>query len=46
MNKQVRHIKAWYESKNGDGSICAKSEEVLMILRKKAKYQKNIGYKN
>ena len=40
-DKQLRQIKAWYESKKGDGTISAESEEMLkeilnkgMILKK------------
>ena len=28
-DKQLRQIKAWYETKKGDGTIGAESEEVL-----------------
>ena len=27
-DKQLRQIKSWYETKKGDGTICAGSEEV------------------
>ena len=28
-DKQLRQIKAWYETKKGDGTKCVESEEVL-----------------
>ena len=39
-NKQLRQIKAWYETKNGDGTISAKSEEVLKETLNKGKILK------
>ena len=34
-DKQLRQIKAWYETKKGDGTISAESEEVLKEILKK-----------
>ena len=36
-DKQPRQIKAWYETKKGDGTISAKSEEVLKEILDKGK---------
>ena len=36
-DKQLRQIKAWYETKKGDGTISAKSEEVLKEILDKGK---------
>ena len=36
-DKQLRQIKAWYETKKGDGTISAESEEVLKEILKKGK---------
>ena len=34
-DKQLRQIKAWYETKKGDGNISAESEAVLKEILKK-----------
>ena len=36
-DKQLRQIKAWYETKKGDGTISAESEEVLKEILNKEK---------
>ena len=36
-DKQLRQIKAWYETTKGDGTISAESEEVLKEILKKGK---------
>ena len=45
-DKQLRQIKAWYETKKGDGTISAESEEVLTeILNKGKKIEKALAKK-
>ena len=45
-DKQLRQIKAWYETKKGDGTISAESEEVLKeILNKLAILKKVVDKK-
>ena len=39
-DKQLRQIKAWYETKKGDGTISAESEEVLKEILNKGKILK------
>ena len=39
-DKQLRQIKAWYETKKGDGAISAESEEVLKEILNKGKILK------
>ena len=39
-DKQLRQIKAWYETKKGDGTISADSEEVLKEILNKGKILK------
>ena len=39
-DKQLRQIKAWYETKKGDGTISAESEEVLKEILTKGKILK------
>ena len=39
-DKQLRQIKAWYETKKGDGTISAESEEVLKEVLNKGKILK------
>ena len=45
-DKQLRQIKAWYETKKGDGTISAESEEVLKEILNKGKIlKKALDYK-
>ena len=39
-DKQLRQIKAWYETKKGDGTISAESEEVLKEILNNGKILK------
>ncbi len=41
-DKQLRQIKAWYESKKGDGTISAESEAVLTEIWNKGKIMKKV----
>ena len=41
-DKQLRQIKAWYETKKGDGTISAESEEVLKEILNKGKILKKV----
>ena len=41
-DKQLRQIKAWHETKKGDGTISAESEEVLKEILSKIKILKKI----
>ena len=41
-DKQLRQIKAWHETKKGDGTISAESEEVLKEILNKVKILKKI----
>ena len=41
-DKQLRQIKAWYETKKGDGTISAESEEVLKEILKKGAILKKL----
>ena len=41
-DKQLRQIKAWYETKKGDGTISAESEEVLKEILNKGKILKKL----
>ena len=41
-DKQLRQIKAWYETKKGDGIISAESEEVLKEILNKGKILKKV----
>ena len=41
-DKQLRQIKAWYETKKGDGTISAESEEVLKEILNKGKIMKKV----
>ena len=46
-DKQLRQIKAWYESKKGDGTISAESEKVLKeILNEGAILEKVLDNKS
>ena len=45
-DKQLRQIKAWYETKKGDGTISAESEEVLKEILQKGKILKKVLNKN
>ena len=40
-DKQIRQIKAWYETKKSDGTISAESEEVLKEILNKGKKLKS-----
>ena len=44
-DKQLRQIKAWYETKKGDGTISAESEEVLKEILNKGAILKKVGSK-
>jgi hypothetical protein len=41
-DKQLRQIKVWYETKKGDGSVSAESEEVLTEILNKGKILKKV----
>ena len=41
-DKQLRQIKAWYETKKGDGTISAESESVLTEILNKGNIMKKI----
>ena len=41
-DKQLRQIKAWYETKKGDGSMSAESEEVLKEILNKGEILKKL----
>ena len=41
-DKQLRQIKAWYETKKGDGTISAESEEVLKEILNKGAILKKV----
>jgi hypothetical protein len=41
-DKQLRHIKAWYEIKKGDGPVSAESEAVLREILDKGKVLKKV----
>ena len=41
-DKQLRQIKAWYETKKGDGAISARSEPVLKEILDKGKIFKKV----
>ena len=41
-DKQLRQIKAWYETKKGDGTISAESEEVLREILDKGDVLKKV----
>jgi len=41
-DKQLRQIKAWYETKKGDGTISAESEEVLKEIFNKGKILRKV----
>ena len=41
-DKQLRKIKAWYETKKGNGTISAESEEVLEEILNKGKILKKV----
>ena len=41
-DKQLRQIKAWYETKKGDGAISAESEEVLKEILNKGTILKKV----
>ena len=41
-DKQLRQIKAWYETKKGDGTISAESEEVLKEILNKGKILRKV----
>ena len=42
MDKQIRSIRAWYETKKGDGTISTESEEVLKEILNKGKILKKV----
>ena len=42
-DKQLRQIKAWYETKKGDGNISAESEEVLKEILNEIKILKKVS---
>ena len=41
-DKQLRQIKAWYETKKGDGTTSVESEEVLKEISKKEAILKQV----
>ena len=41
-DKQLRQIKVWYETKKGDGTVSAESEEVLKEILNKGKILKKV----
>ena len=41
-DKQLRQIKAWYETKKSDGTISAESEEVLTEILNKGAIRKKV----
>ena len=41
-DKQLRQIKAWYDTKKGDGTVSAESEEVLKEILNKGKILKKV----
>ena len=46
MDKQIRSIRAWYETKKGDGTKCVESEEVLrQTLSKEQRLRKELDKK-
>ena len=43
QGKQLRQIKAWYDTKKGDRTISAESEEVLKEILNKGKILKKVS---
>ena len=41
-DKQLRQIKAWYETKKGDGTISAESETVLKEILNRGRILKKV----
>ena len=41
-DKQLRQIKAWYETKKSDGTVSVESEEVLKEILNKGKILKKV----